>query len=283
MRYPAIFKSALKRRFTRAARALGRYPRAVRISVGARNLAQMVVASSLTDGLDPARNGEHRLIEVYGPNCSVIVDVGANVGDWTARILQRAVPDARALLFEPAQDALEQLHHRFDGDPRIEIVAAAVGDRSGRTTLYEEPAAGEESSLVRREAPLNAITRDVALTTLDEELPRRGVSRVDLLKIDAEGYDLHVLRGAQRSLAAHAIAVIQFEYNRAWMFEHSTLGEALALLTRHGYEVSLLKGDGLHPVAYERLREYFAYSNFVAISPQAPAALAELPRGATVP
>lgn len=278
-----MFKRALKRRFTRAARALGRYPHAVRLAVSARNFAQMVVASSLTDGLDPARNGEHRLLEVYGPYCSVIVDVGANIGDWTARVLERAAPDARALLFEPGQDALGQLHGRFDGDPRVEIVAAAVGDRSGRTTLYEEPAAGEESSLVRREAPPNAITRDVALTTLDEELPRHDVSRVDLLKIDAEGYDLHVLRGVQRSLETHAIAVVQFEYNRAWMFEHSTLGEALALLTRHGYEVSLLKGDGLHPVAYERLREYFAYSNFVAVAPHARAALAALPRGATAP
>lgn len=278
-----MFKIALKRRFTAAARALGRYPRAVRIAIGARNLAQMVVASSLTDGLDPGRNGEHRLIEIYGPYCSVVVDVGANVGDWTARVLERAAPDARALLFEPGQDAVGRLHRRFDSDPRVEIVAAAVGDRSGRTTLYEEPAAGEESSLVRREAPMNAITRDVALTTLDEELPRHGVSHVDLLKIDAEGYDLHVLRGAQRSLAAHAIAVVQFEYNRAWMFEHSTLGEALALLTRHGYEVSLLKGDGLHPVAYERLREYFAYSNFVAVSPHARAVLTALPRGATAP
>ena len=278
-----MFKSALKTAWLGAARGLSRHPQVVRISIGIRNLAQMVVASSLTDGLNPAHNGEHRLIDAYGPHCNVIVDVGANVGNWSARVLNRAQPDARALLFEPAHDALDRLHARFDADPRVAVIAAAVADRSGRTTFYEEVAAGEESSVVRREAPRNAIARDVALTTLDEALPAHGVSGVDLLKIDAEGYDLHVLRGAQRSLAAQMIAVVQFEYNRAWMFERSTLGEALGLLTRHGYEVSLLKGDGLHPFDYERAREYFAYSNFVAASPQGRAALAALPRGVTAP
>jgi len=278
-----MLKGALKAAGLAGARRLSRHPLAVRVSIGLRNLAQVVVASSLADGLDPAHNGERRLIDAYGPRCRVIVDVGANVGDWSAEILDRAGPDARALLFEPAHAALARLQARFAGDSRVQVVPAAVADSSGCTTFYEEPAAGEESSLVFREAPENAIAREVAVTTLDEALAAHGVGHVDLLKIDAEGYDLHVLRGAARLLAAQAIAVVQFEYNRPWMFEHSTLGEALALLRRHGYEVSLLKHDGLHPIDYERSREYFAYSNFVAASPHGRAGLAGLPRGDSAP
>lgn len=278
-----MLEGALKAGALAGARRLGRHARAVRMSIGLRNLAQMVVASSLTDGLDPAGNGERRLVDALGPRCRVIVDVGANRGDWSAEILDRAGADARALLFEPGEDALARLEARFGGDPRVEVVAAAVADRPGRTTFYEEPAAGEQSSLVRREAPESAIAHEVTVTTLDDALDARGVGLVDLLKIDAEGYDLHVLRGAERSLAAQAIAVVQFEYNRPWMFARSTLGEALALLTRHGYEVSVLKGDGLHPIDYEACREYFAYSNFVAASPRGRAELAGFPRGGRLP
>jgi hypothetical protein len=105
------------------------------------------------------------------------------------------------------------------------------------------------------------------VTTLDEELAARGIAEVDLLKIDAEGYDLHVLRGAERCLAARAVAVVQFEYNRPWLFARSTLGEALRLLEDHGYEVHLLRRDGLHAFDYDREREFFGYANFVALSP----------------
>lgn len=250
-----------------AARSLGRFGPVVRASIAARNLAQAIVAGSLTDGLDPRRNGEHLLLDVCADHCSRVVDVGANVGDWTAAALERAGGDVRALLFEPSRQASVGLANRFAADPRVEVVGAAVGERPGHGTLYEEPRAGETSSLVARETPRGALAIEVAVVTLDDEAASRRLHRIDLLKIDAEGYDLPVLRGAARLLSEQAVAVIQFEYNRPWLFERNTLGEALRLLDGHGYEVLLLRGDGLHSFAYERAREFFAYANFVAISP----------------
>jgi FkbM family methyltransferase len=249
-----------------AAHRLGRFPLVVRTAASLRNLAQAVVAGSLADGLDPDRNGERWLIGVVAPTAGVVVDVGANVGDWTAAVLAATAPQTRAIVFEPSPAARDRLLSRFGADPRVEIVGAAVADRSGSATLYEEPGAGQASSLLNREPPAGARPREVTVTTIDDHLARRQVAHVDVLKIDAEGYDLHVLRGAERTLAAQAVAVVQFEYNRPWLFARSTLGEALRLLEQHGYEVLVLKRDGLHPFDYERTREFFAYANFVALS-----------------
>ena len=257
-----------------SARKLARYPVAVRAAAAVRNLAQVVVATSLSDGLDPRHNGEHLLMDVYGPRCRVIVDVGANVGDWSATMLARARPDARALLFEPSTSAQRRLRTRFAGDARVDIIEAAVSDRGGTAVFHEEPAAGETSSLLANEALPDARAREVNVTTLDDELARLRVTAVDILKVDAEGFDLHVLRGAERLLAARAIALVQFEYNRPWLFARSTLGEALRLLESHGYVVRLLRRDGLHELDYERVRETFGYANLVAFVPELGSALA---------
>jgi FkbM family methyltransferase len=264
---PGWVKLALHRAVMAVARRLGRHPRIVGSAIRVRNLSQVVVASGLADGLDPTHNGEERFAALCGPRSRVVIDVGANVGDWSAAILARAADDARAVLFEPSLAARGKLDSRFRADPRVEIVASAVADRPGRTTFYEEPDAGETSSLLAQETSGEATPREVEVTTLDEELATRGIRHVDFLKIDAEGYDLHVLRGVERHLADQAVAVLQFEYNRPWLFARSTLGEALRLLESHRYEVYLLRRDGLHPFDYERAREFFGYANFVALSP----------------
>src|SRR3954468_16629026 len=109
--------------------------------------------------------------------------------------------------------------------------------------------------------------RVVPGTRLDPEATRLGLDHIDLLKIDAEGYDLHVLRGAQRLLKEQRIDVIQFEYGEAWPYAGSTLSAAYQLLEGAGYQVFALKGEQLVKVDYQLYGEYFRYTNFVAARP----------------
>ncbi|MHB8141280.1 MAG: FkbM family methyltransferase, partial [Vulcanimicrobiaceae bacterium] len=106
------------------------------------------------------------------------------------------------------------------------------------------------------------------VTTLDAEIDRLRWPSVDFVKIDAEGYDFRILRGARESLDAKRIALVQFEYNRAWQLAGDTLFGAFSFLKERGYATYLLKREGLFTLNYALYEEYFEYSNYVAVSPQ---------------
>jgi hypothetical protein len=106
----------------------------------------------------------------------------------------------------------------------------------------------------------------VRVVRLDDEIAAAGWSGIDFLKIDAEGYDLRVLTGARGLLEQQRVGIVQFEYNRSWQLAGDTLFSAMKLLKDCGYEVFVLKRDGLYTLNYALYEEYFEYSNFVALS-----------------
>jgi FkbM family methyltransferase len=239
-----------------------------RAALRVRNIATQVLAHRLAPTIDPDRNGEALLQLELAYGLRVVIDVGANRGEWTAHLLRAAPAVERVICYEPACAALELLKRRFRSDGRVEIVAAAVADAADERVLFEEPDAGETSSLVDSHTSGLAHPRPVRVVTLDDELGRLGIEHVDLLKIDAEGMDLHVLRGAERMLRNGQIAVAQFEYGAAWAAAGSTLHAAFQMLRQLGYEVLALLPDGLYLYEPQRTGELFVYSNFVALSPE---------------
>jgi FkbM family methyltransferase len=216
--------------------------------------------------VDTPGNSEAWLIRRIAPWASVFVDVGANRGDWTSLFLKYNPRPTRGVLFEPAAWAYDQLLQRFGHHSSLTIVNAACAEAAGDGLFYEEPVGWGSSSLVHESAPAGQLTK-VRMVTLDEELPRLGLSSIDFLKIDAEGADLLVLRGAQRLLREQRISIIQFEYNGCWPYTSSTLAAAYQLLESSGYRVFLLKRCKLIELNYRRYGEYFAHSNFVAVRP----------------
>lgn len=233
-----------------------------------RNQCNCVISYHLSEGANPRRNGERWLAREVAATATTFIDVGANVGDWAGEFVSAMPGPGRGLLFEPSQHALARLKPRFHLSPHLEIVEAAVSDKPGEMPYFEEPDAGETSSLLSAHSNARAQQRQVPVTTLDEQAEAHGLNFVDFLKIDTEGYDLHVLRGASGLIERQQVGVIQFEYNAPWALAGSTLAEAYALLEKFGYTVLLLKSRGLYKLDYPRYGEFFAYSNFVALAPQ---------------
>ena len=254
---------------------MARSDRATQLAVLARNQCNRVVRYHLAGGHRQDETGEVWLVRATAPRLCTFVDVGANVGDWTA-LVRLYAPGAAGLLFEPSVGALGELRCRFGNQRGIEIVDAAVAAEPGEAKFFEEPGAGEASSMVPGHAPAGSSARRVRVTTLDDELDTRGIERVDLMKVDAEGYDFEVLRGASTSLREYRVAVIQFEYNRPWARAGATLAGAIGMLAEHGYETFLLRGDGLEKIDHEFYGEFFDYANFVALSPAAQPLMAAL-------
>lgn len=160
---------------------------------------------------------EERFLTRLAPTLQggTLLDVGANVGTYAA-YLARVAPTATIHAFEPHPRTFAHLESRVAGMP-ITAWQAALSDKAGTTTLYDHAArdGSTQASLSQPAVALfdgDIVAHDVVCTTLDDFIAKHGISRVALLKIDTEGLDLSVLRGARRAIEARVFQCIQFEF-----------------------------------------------------------------------
>ena len=129
-----------------------------------------------------------------------IVDVGANRGTWTRNALQY-FPDAYYSLFEP-QAYLSASFTDLLKNPQIKFHAKGVGASSGMMDLTTSDRDDSFSFSFTAEQAESFGVRQVKapVVTLDEYLPTLGLPQPELVKIDAEGWDLEVLKGAESTI-----------------------------------------------------------------------------------
>jgi FkbM family methyltransferase len=237
----------------------------VKLALLIRNQCNCVISYYLANSPNADKNGENLVINAIAKNCSNVIDVGANKGDWTGYFIKQN-SSIRILMLEPSISAFEFLSDRFKDSDNITIIRKAVSNKDGDASFFEEPRCGETSSLLSSFSDSNSIKRKISVTTIDSLINEFGLKKVDFLKIDVEGFDLHVLKGAADSLGKNKIQFIQFEYNAPWAKAGSTLNEAIDFLKGSGYDVYILRKDGLYSFNYNRYGEFYRYANFVAVS-----------------
>jgi FkbM family methyltransferase len=198
----------------------------------------------------------------------MFVDVGANVGHWTEYFLRNS--SARGILFEPSEHCAALLKEKFESRP-ITLRNVAVGDTNGSISFVEEGEFGESSAVAETylpsERPGKTVVKQVPIVTLDQELMTLDCD-VDFLKIDAEGYDLNVLKGSELVLRKGRVRFVQFEYNSNWLGTGASLRSAKSFLEALGFEVLLIRSTGLHHLDYGLWGDYYRYSNFFACRPE---------------
>jgi len=133
--------------------------------------------------------------------CHTIFDVGANDGQSIGEF-RRYFPEAVIHSFEPCKGTFEQLVSNTRGMPGLALNNTALGAREERRVLIGHDENYMNSFLeAGKDCWSNVCSREeVAVTTLDDYCDEQGVSSIDILKIDTQGYDLEVLRGGERTL-----------------------------------------------------------------------------------
>lgn len=144
-----------------------------------------------------------------------LIDVGANVGNWTDGCRNLLAP-TRIVCFEPQPSCAEILRQRFSRAPEVDVRELAIGRGEGRCSLQCWPAS-ELSTIKRlgeRGRTLHAIDAEevptdieVRQSSLDEEL--RTVDEIRILKIDVQGAEMDVVEGAHQVLNRTSCAVIE--------------------------------------------------------------------------
>ncbi len=167
-----------------------------------------------------------------------ILDLGAHIGFLSLYFARLVGPGGKVYAFEPGPNNLPYLRRNVRSRPNIEVVPRGVGDRDGELTLYVESLTGQNNSFVRDfdvfeyykdrafDSGIRVTEARVGMVTLDRFARDTGV-RPDLVKIDVEGFELEVLRGAV-SLLRDIQPLLLIEIQRQ-------KGSVLELLESYGY------------------------------------------------
>lgn len=197
------------------------------------------------------------LVRFCAPGTAVI-DVGANIGELTAPLAQAVGAEGICLAVEPIPFLADALRRTAfaNGLDWIEVLQCAASADAGSANLELRYSDGKlldsgGSHLVESAA---AGTVQVATERLDDMVRRSriGARRVSLIKVDVEGHELQVLRGAGETLRQHRPALAIEIGNET----PAARAEMVALLQGHGYEpVGALFRHAVLPVTWRALQE----------------------------
>jgi FkbM family methyltransferase len=173
-----------------------------------------------------------RLIGVH----DIVLDVGGHIG-YTALFFAGAAREGAVHVFEPSPDNLRYIRKNIAGKSNVTLVEAALGESVGSAELFIDGLSGQNNSLdgehyaeIQRENAFVSATQyyaTVPLTTIDTYCRETRISP-GFLKIDVEGFELAVLRGAAETLEEHhPVLMVEMMEQR---------DEVLAFLLGHGYE-----------------------------------------------
>ena len=145
------------------------------------------------------------------------VDVGANVGYYTLLASSCVGPKGKVFAVEPSPYAYTRLCRTVadNGLTNVVTLQAALGSAAGEGLLYPPPFDIQSQSMVPGDN--GGVGETVRVKTLDECLDEWGSDRVDLLKMDVEGYEPQVLAGAQAALRSGKIRAMLCEFNDVWL------------------------------------------------------------------
>jgi FkbM family methyltransferase len=130
---------------------------------------------------------------------SVVLDIGGNIGIYTLTASAKA-KRGKVICFEPEQDNISLLKKSIKENnmTNITLVEKCVGDVSGSAVLGISKYNKGKHSLLQSEIGENI--QNVQITTIDEEVEKLGLERVDYIKIDVEGWEAKVLKGMEKTI-----------------------------------------------------------------------------------
>jgi len=143
---------------------------------------------------------------------NTVFDVGANTGQ-TVEWIRGFLPNAAIYCFEPIEDTFKKLKINVISDKKVRIEQLAFGKIPGKkiVRLFED--FSYLNSL--REDLMNsdeyAKTEEITISTIDYYCSEKGITHIDFLKIDTEGYEIEVLDGAKKLLSSGGISMIYCE------------------------------------------------------------------------
>jgi FkbM family methyltransferase len=215
---------------------------------------------------------EERLLQLRKDelNGKIIFDVGANIGTYT-KAVRSFCPNAKVFAFEPHPVTFQRLCQNVGA--HATALNMALSDECGVATLYDfadQPfsTAASLNQNVIGSSQRGIVEHKVEGITIDEFCRIRQIDRIALLKLDTEGSELKVLKGATRMIRENRIEMIQFEFMWANVLTRVFMRDFFDILSGWRIYRLALNGELLPLFPYSaKYCEIFAMSICVARSP----------------
>lgn len=203
----------------------------------------------------------------------VLFDVGGNTGEYTLA-LKNSFPTSTIYSFEPNPKAYQKIIENIKNYDKIIPVNSGLGSKVGTETLYsyskvENSTLGtlNKSALSELYNGIDDVIEEISfqVDTIDDYCATHNIQEIDFLKIDTEGQELNVLKGAQNMINKDKIKIIQFEFNNFNVYYRVFLKDFYYILKNYDFYRTNIQG--LVPLGgYDTINEIFKFQNIIAIS-----------------
>ncbi len=220
-------------------------------------------------------SGEEKVMDYVAENLKekaqamCLFDVGANVGGYSLLLKDKFI-DEKIYAFEPSKKTFERLKFNFKNEPNVIPVNYGLSNINGEVILYYNTELSEGASLYKRKWDNYGVDLDkeekVNVITLDKFCKDNSIEEIDFLKMDAEGNELKILKGAKEMLENKKIRFIQFEFGGCNIDSKTPFRDFWNLLSED-YNIYRIFSGGIYPIKdYNENREiYFAMNYFAEL------------------
>ena len=200
----------------------------------------------------------------------IVFDCGAHFGEYAIEVISRLGKKVKLYAFEPSKKSFEILFENLSDYENVHLYSFGLGDKEESVTLYSDVEGSPIASVYKRRLDHFGITmkhtEKVHLRRLDDFCSENAIQRIHLLKLDVEGNELNVLKGAQGMLSSNSIDFIQFEFGGSNIDSRTYFHDFFYMLKPY-YTIYRILNNGLSPIKlYKETYEIFLTTNYLAIS-----------------
>jgi len=226
------------------------------------------------EGADFRNSGEEKVMDyinkkLEGGATPTLFDVGANIGSYSLLLKDKFI-GAKIYSFEPSKKTFDELKFNLRNEWNIIPINYGLSNKSGKVILYYNTELSAGASLYKRKWDNYGVDLDkeekVNVITLDEFCKNENIKEIDFLKMDVEGNELNVLKGAKEMLNKKKIRFIQFEFGGCHIDSKTPFRDFWNLLSED-YNIYRIFSGGIYPIKdYNENREiYFTMNYFVEL------------------
>lgn len=221
---------------------------------------------------DASTNGEYKLLEQLKAAFGLFIDIGANMGDFSKRIVD--FKDNKSVIcFEPNPSLNAKLFQILGDNEKIYSVALA-DKKAMKQALNIHPNDSTVSSLFKRTEMMPRFNQEMGVVEVDvsildeyyEEIESKARNLGSFIKIDAEGMEYRIMKGSERVFKMSYPLFVMFEYSYGWKESGSTLRNAFHLLDDLGFTIFRVTPFGLEREKFfSHDMESFTYCNYLGV------------------